>query len=145
MKLLVQRVSRASVRVNGELISEIGRGLCVFAGFCKGDSYEIIERGAKKLLNLRVFEDEEQKMNKSIKDIGGEILLVSQFTLCAELSGGNRPGFDDTLDREKASELYEELINSLSKSVTAKKGLFGALMDIQIVNHGPATFILETK
>ena len=145
MKLLIQRVSRASVFINNSLISEIGNGLCVFIGFCKDDTEGIIEKGVKKLLNLRIFEDENNKMNKSVKDLNGEVLLISQFTLCADMNSGNRPSFDYAMKIENANILFEKFYDLVSKEIRIKKGVFRSLMDIQLVNHGPATFVLEIK
>ncbi|PIP14516.1 MAG: D-tyrosyl-tRNA(Tyr) deacylase [bacterium (Candidatus Stahlbacteria) CG23_combo_of_CG06-09_8_20_14_all_34_7] len=145
MKLLIQRVSRASVFINNSLISEIENGLCVFIGFCKDDTEGIIEKGVKKLLNLRIFEDENNKMNKSVKDLNGEVLLISQFTLCADMNSGNRPSFDYAMKIENANILFEKFYDLVSKEIRIKKGVFRSLMDIQLVNHGPATFVLEIK
>ncbi|MDD3803562.1 MAG: D-aminoacyl-tRNA deacylase [bacterium] len=145
MKILVQRVSEASVSVNKEKVSEISEGLLVFVGFSRDEKDKATERAAEKLLNLRIFEDENGKMNKSIKDTKKEILLVPQFTLCAETKKGNRPSFDFAAESDRAAALFEELFSVLSKTVSVKQGRFKELMDVYLVNHGPATFMLEIE
>ena len=145
MKLLIQRVSSASVSVDSSVVSEIEKGLCVFIGFCREDSESVIETGVKKMLNLRIFEDEKNKMNRSVKDINGEILCVSQFTLCSDVQSGNRPGFDSAMESEKAGILFDRFCETASKEIKTKRGVFKSLMDVRLVNHGPATFILELK
>jgi len=144
MKILIQRVKSASVTIEGKLISKIGKGLLIFLGISRTDTISQIEYLSKKCLNLRIFEDENDKMNLSVKDIEGEILLVSQFTLCANCKKGNRPSFTDSAKPEVAEKLYKEFAKELTKNgIKPKLGIFGALMEVELVNLGPATFILE--
>ena len=144
MRLLIQRVSRASVTVDGEVIGRIGRGFLVLAGFRKGDREEAIVKLAQKCLNLRVFEDDEGRMNRSLADVGGELLVISQFTLYADCRKGRRPGFDQAMPPEEAERFYELLLNELKKSgLNVGKGVFGAKMTIDLANDGPVTILLD--
>ena len=144
MKAVVQRVQKTSLKVDGELISEIPFGLTVFLGIKVGDEREQADYLMRKIANLRIFEDENGKMNLSVKDVGGEILLVSQFTLYGDASHGNRPSFTLAERPEKAQPLYEYAIQALSaQGVTVKKGVFGADMKIEQCNDGPVTILLE--
>jgi len=146
MRLFIQRVNRASVSVEGTLISKIGKGLLIFLGIGHDDTQAHADYLAKKAANLRIFEDAEGKMNLSVKDIGGEVLLISQFTLYADTNKGNRPGFSDSAPPEIAEVLYEYFGTSLSGlGVPTKLGKFGALMEIDLLNFGPATFLLERE
>lgn len=144
MKAVVQRVKKTTLSVEGELISEIPFGLTVFLGVKVGDSEKEAAYLAKKIAGLRIFEDENGKMNLSVKDVGGEVLLVSQFTLYGDASHGNRPSFTLAERPEKAEPLYEYAVQELSSyGVTVKKGVFGADMKIEQYNDGPVTILLE--
>ena len=144
MKAVVQRVKKTALRVDGELISEIPFGLTVFLGVKTGDTEKEAAYIAKKVAGLRIFEDENGKMNLSVKDVGGEVLLVSQFTLYGDATKGNRPSFTLAERPEIAEPLYEYAVKELSSyGVTVKKGVFGADMKIEQNNDGPVTILLE--
>ena len=143
MKLVIQRVKQSSVTIDNKLYSQIGKGFMVLLGVEKGDKIEQAQWLCDKLLKLRVFEDENGKMNKSILDVGGEILVVSQFTLAGNCKKGTRPSFDNAELPEKANKLYEKFCKILSASIPVKTGVFGAMMDVELINDGPVTFILE--
>ena len=144
MKAVVQRVKHTRLCVDGKLISEIPFGLTVFLGVKVGDTEKEAAYLAKKIAALRIFEDENEKMNLSVKDVGGEVLLVSQFTLYGDASHGNRPSFTLAERPEKAEPLYEYAVNALQAyGVTVKKGVFGADMQIEQRNDGPVTILLE--
>ena len=144
MKIVVQRVLRSSVSVKDEVIGEIGRGLMILFGAEKGDGDEAVNALADKVLNLRIFADDQGKMNRSCIDIEGEILVVSQFTLAGDCSRGRRPGFDNAAVPEEAKRLYQNFIEKLAESkLNIQEGRFGADMQVDIVNDGPVTFILE--
>ena len=144
MKIVVQRVLRSSVSVDGKVIGEIGRGLMILFGAEKGDGDEAVNALADKVLNLRIFADDQGKMNRSCIDIEGEILVVSQFTLAGDCSRGRRPGFDNAAAPEAAERLYKNFIKKLVESkLKIQEGRFGADMQVDIVNDGPVTFILE--
>ena len=144
MRAVVQRVKTTTLKVDGELISEIPFGLTVFLGIRTGDTQTQAEDLAKKIANLRIFEDENGKMNLSVKDVGGEVLLVSQFTLYGDASKGNRPSFTLAERPEIAEPLYEHAVEALrSHGVIVKKGVFGADMKIEQLNDGPVTILLE--
>ncbi len=145
MKAVVQRVKKTTLSVDGELISEIPFGLTVFLGVKVGDTEKEAAYLAKKIAGLRIFEDENGKMNLSVKDVGGEVLMVSQFTLYGDASHGNRPSFTLAERPERAQPLYDYAVNELaSYGVTVKKGVFGADMKIEQFNDGPVTILLET-
>ena len=144
MKAVIQRVLSAELKVDGKTVSEIGKGYVIYLGVKKGDSKENCEYFAKKIPSLRIFEDENEKINRSITDEKGEILLVSQFTLYANASHGNRPDFLDAEEPKKAESLYLYLAELLKNTgLTVKLGVFGADMKITQVNDGPFTVILE--
>ncbi len=144
MKALIQRVKQASVTIEGELYSSIEGGLLVFVGIEKDDEKTNAEKLADKILNLRVFEDENSKMNLSVKDVNGQILVVSQFTLCGDCKKGTRPSFDKSASLDKAIELYEYFVENVRLSgLKTATGKFRAMMDVALINDGPVTFWLE--
>ncbi len=147
MKAVIQRVQEASVKVDGETVSSIGKGFMLLLGVMKGDGEKEAELLARKTAALRVFEDENGKMNLSVNDIGGEILSVSQFTLCADCKKGNRPSFTDSEEPVRANELYEYFCNELLKNgvKSVKKGVFGADMKVSLINDGPVTITYDTN
>ena len=144
MYAVIQRAKYTALRVDGELISQIPFGLVVYLGIKTGDSEDTCEVLANKLSKLRIFEDANGKMNLSVQDVGGEILLVSQFTLCADCSRGNRPNFSLAERPERAKELYELTAQKLRNlGLTVKMGVFGADMKIEQLNDGPVSIIYE--
>lgn len=144
MKFVIQRVKRASVTVDGEIVGKIGKGFLVLVGVGNGDTKETADKFLKKLLGLRIFEDENGKTNLSLADVQGEILMVSQFTLYANCRKGNRPSFIEAGEPKLAEQLYEYLLAEAAKSVPiVQKGIFGADMDVELVNDGPFTVILD--
>ena len=145
MKALVQRVSKASVSVNNENISTIDRGLLVFIGIYSDDNSNDISKICKKIINLRIFNDSDDKVNFSILDIKGEILLISQFTLCADTKKGNRPSFNNAMKPQKALNLFNNLKDELSKLINIKTGKFGEMMRVSLINDGPFTVMLDSK
>ena len=146
MKILIQRVSKANVTVAGQEVAAVGRGYLILAGIEKGDTPAAAEYLAKKTANLRIFEDENGKMNLSVTDVGGEILVVSQFTLAGDTSRGNRPGFETAARPEEARPLYEYFAQCLETyGLTEKKGIFQADMQVELINDGPVTFMLERR
>ncbi len=145
MVVVLQRVDFASCEVDKKIISKIDKGLVLLIGFDLEDNETIVEKLAKKILNMRVFEDDKGKMNKNIFDIKGSILAISQFTLCANVKNGNRPSFDTCMQPAKANELYEYFIKVLkNQDIIVEKGSFGEHMIINIINNGPVTFILNS-
>lgn len=145
MKAVVQRVLCAKLKVDGKTVSEIGKGLVVFLGVGKGDEIKDCDYFIKKLPTLRIFEDENEKINRSVVDEKGEILLVSQFTLFADTSHGNRPSFLEAESPDKADELYKYVGRGLEKVVPVKYGVFGADMKIEQINDGPFTVIMQSR
>ena len=144
MKLIIQRVSHASVVVDNETVGKIKNGFLVLCGITHTDTMEKADFLAKKLCNLRVFEDENQKMNLSIKDINGELLIISQFTLYADCSGGNRPSFVNAANPDYAKELYKYFIEKcIEYGLKVEHGVFGAHMEVTLLNDGPVTIELE--
>lgn len=146
MRLVIQRVSSASVKVDDKVVGAIDNGYMVLFGACEGDTKEIADKMLKKLVGLRIFADSEDKTNLSINDVGGSILLISQFTLYADCKKGNRPSFFKAGDPAKANELYEYAISELRNTYNIKTetGEFGAMMQVSLVNEGPFTVILDS-
>lgn len=145
MRVLIQRVKRASVSVGGKAKGRIGQGLLGLVGFTHADDESKVRWMCRKITRLRIFEDEAGKMNRSVEEIGGGILLVPQFTLYADAAEGNRPGFSEAAAPAIALPLYEEMIRSLSAAsgVSVESGSFGARMEVELVNDGPVTILLE--
>jgi D-tyrosyl-tRNA(Tyr) deacylase len=143
---LVQRVSSASVTVEGRVVGSVGRGLLVFVGVAGTDTGEKADALARKCSALRIFNDADGKMNLSVRDVGGSVLAVSQFTLCADTSGGHRPGFSGAAPPGPAKTLYDRFCEALRGTLGDERvatGTFGAMMEVSLVNDGPATFILQ--
>ena len=144
MRILIQRVKQASVTIDKQEYSSIKKGILAFVGIEKGDTEEQVEKLAKKIVNLRIFPDENDKMNRSLIDVQGEILIVSQFTLCGDCKKGTRPSFDKSAQPDIANKLYEYFISQVkSMGVKVGTGKFGAMMDVELINDGPVTFILD--
>lgn len=145
MRALVQRVSKASVRVEGVVRGEIGRGFVVLVGVAPGDTHEVAARLAEKAVALRVFEDEAGRMNRSLAEVAGEVLAVSQFTLFADTRRGNRPSFTGAAGPEHAEPLYETFCAAIeSEGIRCARGVFGAHMDVTLTNDGPVTILLDS-
>ena len=144
MIVLIQRVKNAGVKIDGEFYSEIGKGILALVGIEKGDTKEVVEKLAKKTANLRIFPDENDKMNLSVTDVKGEMLIVSQFTLCGDCKKGTRPSFDRSAPPDIANELYEYYVEQIrSYGIKSGTGKFGAMMEVSLINDGPVTFMLE--
>lgn len=143
MRLVVQRVKNASVKVNNELVSEIKQGFLVYLGISKESKEEDITKYVNKLINLRVFSDSDDKLNLSLKDVKGEVLVVSQFTLYASVKKGNRPSFINALSGDLAITFYNDFIRELKEHINVKEGVFGADMQVESINDGPVTIIIE--
>lgn len=147
MKIVIQRSKKASVSINNEIFSEIGQGILVLVGVEEQDEQDDIDYLVKKLCNLRIFDDENGIMNKSVKDINGEILAISQFTLMARTKKGNRPSYIDAAKPDISIPLYEKFVFSLNKEMNkdVKTGQFGADMQVSLINDGPVTIIIDSK
>ena len=146
MKVVLQRVLSGKVVVGGETVAEIGRGIVLLVGFEKGDIPSYLDKMADKVVNLRIFEDAEGKMNLSLKDIDGELLVVPNFTLAADCRKGRRPSFQSSENPEKAEKMFEEFVRKCEEfGVKVGKGIFGADMKVHIINDGPVTFVLSSK
>ena len=143
MRVLVQRSLESKVEVNSKITGSINNGLVLLVGFTEGDTLENIEYLARKVVNLRIFDDDEGVMNKSILDVGGSILSISQFTLYADTSKGNRPSYMNALRGEESTKLYDLFNEELRKYVEVETGIFGADMKVSITNDGPVTILLE--
>lgn len=147
MKAVIQRVEYSNVKINGETVGECNKGFMILLGVMQGDTAEDSDKLVNKIPNLRIFEDENGKMNLSCLDINGEILVVSQFTLCADCKKGRRPSFSNSAPPKEANELYEYFVESLKKAGVSRveTGEFGADMRVELVNDGPVTIILDSK
>lgn len=146
MRAVVQRVKSSKVEVDGKVIGNIGKGLNVLLGICKGDTKEDIAYLKDKIINLRIFQDEEGKMNKSLIDVGGELLVVSQFTLYGDCRKGKRPSFIEALGGSEAKVLYEDFVQQCKEVLgNVETGEFGADMEVTIINDGPVTILIESK
>ena len=144
MRIVLQRVKSASVSVEGKIVGKIGRGLLLLVGAGKDDKLANAEYLADKCVGLRIFEDDAGKMNLSVRDIGGEVLVVSQFTLCADVSKGRRPSFDTAMEPEAAESLYKDFCQAIAEQgIKVATGTFGAKMAIELINDGPVTFVLD--
>lgn len=147
MRAVIQRVSHASVTVDGQIVGQIGMGLMVLLGCAQGDTEQDLEYVLEKLLNLRIFEDEQGKMNDSLLDVGGQLLVVSQFTLCADVRKGRRPSFMGAMRPELAEPMIERFIErarAAHPGLVVQTGRFGATMDVALNNHGPVTIIIDS-
>ena len=145
MRILVQRSLESSVEVDKKIVGHINSGLVLLVGFTDGDTSVEIDYLVKKVLNLRIFDDENGVMNKSILDVGGNILSISQFTLYADTKKGNRPSYINAMGGENAKKLYDEFNNKLSEYIKVETGIFGADMKVSITNDGPVTILLESR
>ena len=146
MRAVVQRVKRSSVKTADEIVAQIGNGLLVLLGVAQGDTVQDADYLASKIINLRIFEDPDGKMNRSLRETGGELLAVSQFTLLADCRKGRRPSFIEAAGPEKAADLYERFVSTVrEKGVGIQTGRFGAMMEVALVNDGPVTVIIESR
>ncbi|MGN1267555.1 MAG: D-aminoacyl-tRNA deacylase [Dorea sp.] len=146
MRFVIQRVTESEVKVDGEVLGKIGKGFMVLIGVCDTDTKEIADKMVKKMLGLRIFEDENGKTNLSLDTVGGELLLISQFTLYANCKKGNRPSFIEAGAPDMASDMYEYIIEKCKEQVpVVERGRFGADMKVSLVNDGPFTIILDSE
>lgn len=146
MKFVIQRVASASVEVEEKIVGKIGKGFLVLIGIGKEDNEEIADKMIKKLIGMRIFEDENGKTNLSLNDVSGELLLISQFTLYADCKKGNRPSFINAGSPDEANRLYEYIISECKKEIdVVEKGVFGADMKVSLLNDGPFTIILDSR
>lgn len=146
MKFVIQRVTSASVSVDEKIVGEIGKGFLVLIGIGKEDNKEIADKMIKKLIGMRIFEDENGKTNLSLNDVSGELLLISQFTLYADCKKGNRPSFINAGSPDEANSIYEYIISECKKEIdVVEKGVFGADMKVSLLNDGPFTIILDSR
>jgi len=145
VKAVVQRVSRASVTVEGKTVGEIGKGFLILFGVFDNDTKEMAVKFADKISKMRIFEDENGKTNLSLSDVGGSVLAVSQFTLCADIRKGNRPGFSNAGAPDFANEMYEYFVSLLrERGIHTEKGVFGASMKVELLNEGPFTILMDS-
>ena len=146
MKVVVQRVSSAAVKVENEIVGKIGQGLLLLIGIAENDQPEDIDFVADKCVNLRIFEDDQDKMNRSLLDVNGDVLCISQFTLLGDTRKGRRPSFIKAARPEKGETYYEQFVNRLKRyPINVETGIFGAMMDVELVNYGPVTLIVNSK
>ena len=146
MKFVIQRVNHASVKVDGNVVGKIDKGYMVLIGISENDTKEIADKMIKKMIGLRIFEDENGKTNISLKDVSGELLLISQFTLYADCKKGNRPSFINAGKPDMANEMYEYIIEQCKKEISVvEKGIFGADMKVSLENDGPFTIVLDSN
>ncbi|EID83567.1 D-aminoacyl-tRNA deacylase [Streptococcus intermedius] len=145
MKIVIQRVKQASVSIDSKLYNQIRQGLLLLVGVAPDDAQEDVAYAVRKITNMRIFSDDEDKMNLSVKDVNGEILSISQFTLYADTKKGNRPAFTGAAKPDLASQLYDDFNELLSREIPVKTGVFAADMQVALVNDGPVTIVLDTK
>ena len=145
MRIVIQRVSQASVSIDGKIAGKIQQGLLLLVGICPEDGQEDIEYAVRKISQMRIFSDQEDKMNLSVQDVGGQILSISQFTLYADTKKGNRPAFTGAAKPDLATALYDQFNQKLAQTVPVQTGEFGADMKVSLVNDGPVTIVLDTK
>ncbi len=145
MKFVIQRVQHANVKVDDQIVGQIEKGFLVLIGISNSDTKEIADKMIKKLVNMRIFEDENGKTNLALQDVGGSLLLISQFTLYADCRKGNRPSFINAGGPDMANELYEYIVDRCCESISiVEKGVFGAHMDVSLLNDGPFTILLDS-
>ena len=146
MRFLIQRVNKANVEVDKKCVGKIGKGFLVFVGITQADNKEIADVLVKKLINVKVFSDENDRMNLALKDVNGELLIVSQFTLYANCKRGNRPDFIQAAKAEQANDLYEYIVDKCKENgINVQTGIFGADMKVELLNDGPVTIILDSN